>query len=75
MFSPEILATIQKLAEDFKEEIARLRITARDAAIKTELWLRSKHGTWRFFLVTQNSLVEIDREGKLLQPGSAPTIA
>ena len=64
MFAPEILATIQQLAEDFSKEIAQLRIIARDAAVTAELWLRSKHGTWRFFLVTTNSLVEIDRNGK-----------
>ena len=69
MFAPEILATIQQLAEDFKEEIAQVRLVARDAAITAELWLRSKHGTWRFFLVTPNSLVEIDREGKRLESG------
>ena len=58
-----------ELADDFKEEITRLRIIARDAAITAELWLRSKHGTWRFFLVTPNSLVEIDRKGKRLVSG------
>ncbi len=69
MFAPEILATIQQLANDFKEEIGQLRIIARDKAITTELWLRSKHGTWRFFLVTPNSLVEIDRDGKPVVSG------
>jgi hypothetical protein len=69
MFAPEILATIQQLAEDFKEEIAQLRIIARDAAITAELWLRTKHGTWRFFLVTPSALVEIDREGKPVVSG------
>jgi hypothetical protein len=69
MFAPEILATIQQLADDFKEEIAQLRIIARDATITAELWLRSKHGTWRFFLVTPNSLVEIDRKGKRVESG------
>ena len=69
MFAPEILATIQQLAQDFKEEIVQLRIIAGDKAITAELWLRSKHGTWRFFLVTPDSLVEIDREGKQLLPG------
>jgi hypothetical protein len=69
MFAPEILATIQQIAVDFKEEIAQLRIIARDAAITAELWLRSKHGTWRFFLVTPNSLVEIDRGGNRLVSG------
>jgi hypothetical protein len=74
MFAPEILATIQQLANDFKEEIAQLRILARDAAITDELWLRSKHGTWRFFLVTPNSLVEIDRGGNRLVSGSGPAL-
>jgi hypothetical protein len=69
MFAPAILASIQQLADEFKEEIARLRIIARDAAITAELWLRSKHGTWRFFLVTPDSLVEIDREGKPVVSG------
>ena len=74
MFAPAILATIQQLAGDFNEEIAQLRIIARDASITAELWLRSKHGTWRFFLVTPNSLVEIDRGGNRLMPGSGPTV-
>ena len=69
MFAPAILATILQLAEEFKEEIAQLRLIARDTAITAELWIRSKHGTWRFFLVTPNSLVEIDREGKRLESG------
>jgi hypothetical protein len=69
MFAPTILASIQQLAEEFKDEIAQLRLIARDAAITAELWLRSKHGTWRFFLVTPNSLVEIDREGKRIVSG------
>jgi len=49
--------------------MCQLRIIARDAAITAELWLRSKHGIWRFFLVTPNSLVEIDREGKPVVSG------
>jgi hypothetical protein len=69
MFAPEILATIQQLADEFKDELAQLRIIARDAAITAELWLRSKHGTWRFFMVTPNSLVEIDREGQPVVSG------
>jgi len=69
MFAPAILATIQQLTDEFKEEVAQLRLVARDAAITAELWIRSKHGTWRFFLVTPNSLVEIDREGKRIVSG------
>ena len=69
MFAPEILATVQDLTEYYEKEIARIRLIARDAAATVELWIRSKHGTWRFFLVTPGALVEIDREGKRLDPG------
>jgi hypothetical protein len=69
MFAPAILATVHELADYYRKEIAQLRLIARDAAITAELWIRSKHGTWRFFLVTPSSLVEIDREGKRLESG------
>ena len=69
MFAPEILATVQDLAEYYGKEIARLRLIARDAAATAELWLRSKHGTWPFFQIMPSSLVEIDREGKRIESG------
>ena len=69
MFAPEILAPIKEFTDYYKNEIAQLRVIARDAAITAELWLRSKHGTWRFFLVTPDSLVEIDRDGKPVVSG------
>lgn len=69
MFAPQILVAIEQIAGDFKDEIDKLRIIARDAAISAELWLRSKHGTWRFFLVTGTGLIEIDRDGKPLAAG------
>ncbi len=69
MFAPEILAPIAELAEYYAKEIARLRLIARAVAGSAELWIRSKHGSWRFFLVTPDSLAEIDREGKLLGAG------
>jgi len=69
MFAPEIFATPRQLGDDFNEEIVKLRIIARDKAITAELWLRSKQGTWRFFLVTPDSLVEIDRGGDRLVSG------
>jgi hypothetical protein len=34
-----------------------------------ELWIRSRHGTWRFFQVTPSFMVEIDRDGKRLESG------
>ena len=69
MFAARIFGAASELADDFTDEIAQLRIIARDAAVSAELWLRSKHGTWRFFIVTAAGLVEIDRDGKPLAIG------
>lgn len=62
-YAEQILASLAGVASDFQEEIRKLRIIARDAAITAELWIRSRHGTWRFFLVTDTGLTEIDRQG------------
>jgi hypothetical protein len=71
-FAPEILASLTEISADFREEIRRLRLIARDAAITAELWLRSKHGTWRFFLVTEKDLIELDSHGWPLRTGATP---
>lgn len=69
MFAPKILATIPELAEYYANDLARLRLIARDAAVSAELWIRSRHGTWRFFQVTPSTLVEIDRKGQRVESG------
>lgn len=69
MFAPKILAPIPELAEYYESDLARLRVIARDAAVTTELWIRSRHGTWRFFQVMPSTIVEIDRDGKRLESG------
>ena len=69
MFAPKILASIPELADYYRKDLARLRVIARDAAVVIELWIRSRHGTWRFFQVTPSSLIEIDREGKRFESG------
>lgn len=66
MFAARILGAANEIADEFRDEIAQLRLIARDAAVSAELWLRSKHGTWRFFLITAAGLIEIDRDGKPL---------
>ena len=70
MFAPNILASIPELVDYYKKDLARLRVIVRDAAVVIELWIRSRHGTWRFFQVTPDTLVEIDREGKRLESGT-----
>lgn len=64
--APVILTTIKEHVDYFEKEIARLSIIARDAAVRAGLWLRLKHGTWRFFQVCPSVLVEIDCTGKPL---------
>lgn len=49
MFAPATLATLQQLADNFMDEIAWLRIIAHNKAVTVGLWLRPRHGTWRFF--------------------------
>jgi hypothetical protein len=65
-FAPRILATLDEIARDFHDEILRLRPITNDAAISRELWLRSKHGTWRFFRLSGDGLVEIGRDGRVI---------
>jgi hypothetical protein len=68
-FAPKILAPVPELAEYYTNDLARLRVIARDVTVVTELWIRSRHGTWRFFQVTPDTLVEIDREGNRIDCG------
>ena len=63
-FSEHILAALKDIAWDFNEDICGLRAVTQDAAISCELWLRSRYGTWRFFRVTVDAIVEIGRDGQ-----------
>ena len=69
MFAPQILASIPELAYYYRKDLARIRVIARDATIVIELWIRSRHGTWRFFQIAPSTLIEIDRDGKRLESG------
>ena len=52
------------------EPVAALRsILSAAEGVQCELWTYSKNGTWRFFRVGRQDLVEIDREGS---PMSTP---
>jgi len=66
-----ILATLQEIAQDFHDAIVRLRLVASSAAISRELWLRSKHGTWRFFRVMSDGIIELGQDGEPLRGAGA----
>jgi hypothetical protein len=66
-FCPKVLDTIAMIAEDFKEDIRLLRFVTNDPTISLELWLRSRYGTWRFFRVNGESVIEINRQGNPME--------
>ena len=63
-FSEHILAMLEDVAWDCHDEIGRLRLITQDSAISCELWLRSRYGTWRFFRVTIDAILELGRDGR-----------
>ena len=53
------------------EDLAALRFIVSSPEISRELWIYTPKGTFRFFRVLENSLVELDRSGTPL-PGQPP---
>ena len=62
-FAERIMATPEEIAAEFQSDIARLRAVVESASNSRELWLRSRHGSWRFFRIIADTLVEISRDG------------
>jgi len=58
-----ILCTVDEIGITYGEALLQLRAAAPGPAISKELWICSKHGTWRFFRVTNDGLTELDRDG------------
>ena len=65
-YAPHIFIELAEVAKKFHQDFLRLRAITREAAISLELWIRSKHGTWRFFRLTATGIAEIDRDGRLV---------
>jgi hypothetical protein len=68
-FALRILATLQEIARDYAMDILRLRAIGSGPGVSCELWLRSKHGTRRFFRIGSDSLIELGRDGR--PPGAS----
>jgi len=71
-YAPEILIPAAEIPRKYRKDIERLRFICRDASASLELWLRSRHGTWRFFRIGRDTVVEIDRLGNPAGDPSAP---
>ncbi len=63
-----IRTTPSGLEREAAEEIAGLRLYPASAEISRELWIYSPDYFWRFFRVTESGLVELARDGSVLQP-------
>jgi hypothetical protein len=64
----KITATIQEIEYAYHDLIAELRLFPVSAQILLELWIYSKHGTYRFFRICGAGLAEVDRDGMPLPP-------
>ena len=66
-----LCCTAEEMGRELAAEIAPLRIIASSCEISRELRLCSPRYAWRFFLVRDNSLAELGRDGTVL-PVTAP---
>jgi hypothetical protein len=58
-----IMAPIREIGHECRGLIEELRLFPRSPQILLELWIYSKHGTYRFFRLREGGINEIDREG------------
>jgi len=73
-YCARIHAPVALLTMDFRDKLIRLRQMMHHEAISRELWLRSRHGTWRFFRLTENGLVELGRDGQPIAGGTTANV-
>jgi hypothetical protein len=64
----KITATIAEIEHAYHGLIAELRLLPVSAQILLELWIYSKHGTYRFFRISEAGLAEVDRDGMPVPP-------
>jgi hypothetical protein len=70
----KITAPIQEIEHEYHNLIAKLRLFPVSAQILRELWIYSKHGTYRFFRIVEAGLVEVDQHGMpVSRPGEIAT--
>ena len=67
-YCSRIHAPVAELVNDFRDELFGLGRIPVHTDISRELWLRSRHGTWRFLRLTPDSILELGQDGALL-PG------
>ena len=73
-YCARIHAPVAELAMEFQDILIRLRSITRHEAISRELWLRSRHGTWRYFRLIADYLIELSKDGQPLTEKNAPIL-
>jgi hypothetical protein len=61
-----IHAPVTELMMKFQDRLIRMRMIPDHASISREIWLRSRHGRWRFFRLAGESLAEQGQDGQPL---------
>ena len=62
--SEKIIAPVHEIAYECRGIIAELRLFPPSLQIRTELWIYTRHGTYRFFRLTDTGLEEIQQNGE-----------
>ena len=70
----KIIAPVSEIKHECRGMIAGLRLFPRSEQIRLELWIYSRHGTYRFFRLTDAGLEEIRQDGETA-PAAVPAPA
>ena len=68
-YCTRIHAPVAEFVNDFREELIMLGRIPAHMSISRELWLRSRHGTWRFFRLTADSHMQSSGRTACCFPG------
>jgi hypothetical protein len=66
-YCARIFASVAEIAIEFQDKLVRLRQIVGHQDISRELWLRSRYGRWRFFRLTEAFLIELGRDGRVIE--------
>lgn len=61
----KIVAPVNEIRYECREVIAGLRLFPPSQQIRLEVWIYSRHGTYRFFRLVDTGLEEIQQSGEL----------
>lgn len=70
----KLSSTPEDILHEYAAVIGQLRFIASSPAVSRELWLRTPRGAWRFFRISDDGILEIDRHGMPLANGTGPVM-